>query len=249
MKPLIHYIFRHSMRIKTADNKFNIKFIEKEFINVNPIMARKEALEFYENYVHAYRQGLELQKRQQLENEFLEGIEFKREGKEVDRDEESSKSTVIGSEGSILSGALLQKLDSLNLNSDLLLWNQNNSELSEEVTHPAVVLIKNESLLENEDDSKELIIQEFFIDIDPVDPYRICELMSCLVEESSLYSKYEYDTGEELINVPFWDVEVYDEGVEGEMLLAVHEILRTDFDWSKYSQANWWNDPDFDDYK
>lgn len=213
-------------------------------------MARKQALAFYENYADVYQEGLELKKRQQLDNELLDGIEIAYEGVEVDLNDENSKSLTIESDAPKLSDELLQKLDAVvaTLDSDLLLWNEKNAQLREKETEPAILLIKDQSLLEEEYDSKELIIQEYFFDIDSIDPYKICELMMHLDEESKLYSKYGYDTDEELVNTRFWDAEVYYEGSEGEMIMENHEILRTDFDWTRYSLPNWWNDPGYDDY-
>src|SRR5690606_7623541 len=136
MKPLIHYVFRHSIPIKSNDNKFNIKFIEREFMNDNPISARKEALEFYENYTAVYQEGLDMQKHQQLENKLLEGIEFAYEGIEVGHEDENSEPAYTKSEVLKFSDELLRKLDALvaTIDSDGILWDEKNPELKDKVT-------------------------------------------------------------------------------------------------------------------
>src|SRR5690606_23360001 len=62
-----------------------------------------------------------------------------------------------------------------------------------------------------------------------------------------IYKEANLDTTSEVANIPFWDPEVFYEGAVGELIFGKHQILRTDFDWSQYSEANWWNDPDFED--
>lgn len=235
MKPLIHYIFRHPMPIRTSKDRFNVKFVQKEFFDEYPILARKRALEFYKSYADVYEEGIRVMEEGKLENDSLEGIQFELEGEEVVLDLSSVQEIKKFDIGKLL-------------NLDLIAWYSENPEILFRADHgPAVVLVKDRSLLKSEDDSAELIIQEYNLNRENVEPYSISELMMHLEEEQALYVEHGYDIGEEKITVSFWDAEIFYEGGEGELIVDDHQVLRTDFDWDKFSHPNWWNDPDFDD--
>lgn len=60
MKPLIHYVFRHPVPVRISKDRFNIKFVQKEFVDDQPILARERAFEFYYSYVDVYQEGIRL---------------------------------------------------------------------------------------------------------------------------------------------------------------------------------------------
>lgn len=235
MKPLIHYVFRHPIPLRTAKDRFNVKLVQKEFVDEHPILARKRAIEFYNSYADVYTEGVRLLAEGRLENDSLEGIRFDLEGEEV-----------------LLDLSLAQEIEDVNidnlLNLDLFAWYSENPEMMFRADHgPAVILIKDSSLLNNKDDSAEIVIQEYSLNTENVDPYSVSELMMHLEEERALYVQHGYDTCDEEIIVSFWDAEMYYEGGEGELIFEDRQVLKTGFDWDKYSHPNWWNDPDFDD--
>lgn len=235
MKPLIHYIFRHPVPIRTSNDRFNVKFVQKEFVDDHPIVARTRALEFYKSYADVYEEGMRLMAEGQLKNDSLEGIRFELEGEEVALDLSSDPEIQKFNIGKLL-------------NLDLVAWYSENPGMMPRADHgPAVILVKGSSLIKSEDDSTELIIQEYSLNRENVDPYSISELMMHLEEERALYVEHGYDTGGEEITVSFWDAEIFYEGGEGELMVHDHQVLKTGFDWDKYSHPNWWNDPDFDD--
>jgi len=57
MKPKIHYIVRHFRPIITDNQIIDYELFEKKFENENPILARKEAFNFYEGYQEAVEKG------------------------------------------------------------------------------------------------------------------------------------------------------------------------------------------------
>src|SRR5690606_12363358 len=114
---------------------------------------------------------------------------------------------------------------------------------------PTVVLVKDADITVEEDDfDKELVIH--FTDDDNVVNdygfYPVSELLLRLENEYAIYEQELYHMQDKVIEVPFWDDEVYYEGIEGEEIFKYHKILKTPFDWSKYSRPNWWGDPGFE---
>lgn len=85
-------------------------------------------------------------------------------------------------------------------------------------------------------------------------PFEVSELMSNLVEEYHIYHANDFDTEDEVIEVPFWDYESYYTYVNERHLwkeefyspeeewATNHIILKTLFDWTPYARENWWND-------
>lgn len=114
------------------------------------------------------------------------------------------------------------------------------------VTNPSlfrveVILIKEKSIQIGDDEDLEIPIHYY---VSPLDREDVPSLILNLDQEYGLYKRYDYDTADQVIEVPFWDVEIYDYEHDGEWF-AYHSILKTPFDWSPYAKENWWGDPDF----
>lgn len=56
MKPLIHYLFRHTIDMKQGEHKEEAGVVEREFIHKDPRLARDAALNYYEMYLDVLHQ-------------------------------------------------------------------------------------------------------------------------------------------------------------------------------------------------
>lgn len=66
-KPLIHYVFRHSIGMVQMQEGEDLGAIERVFVEADPRFARKAALNFYAMYCEVLQQTEEFNKKMELE--------------------------------------------------------------------------------------------------------------------------------------------------------------------------------------
>jgi len=228
MKAAIHYLVRARLIIGISDGNLKFLEVEEKFENENPIIARREAFDHYQNYFDVLTESqVELKTNDKSVEEILNlfvkpGILPKQEFNSIDKAD-----TVKNGMGIFM--VVNKPIEKV------IGDNPNETEENPEYDF---------NLVFQDPTGMEFILHGFGNISNVEDPNK---LMFGLDKEFEYYQHYNYPTDEDVVRVAYCDREEWIEGYRDDEP-GIHFILNTPFDWTGKDKPYWWGFPEKEEF-